>query len=61
MTKAQIEKRKAELAVQFQTAIVNRDQNQRLVDALSGAVQDCDFWLAELAKSDQALTAGNIN
>lgn len=53
MTKEQIEQRRADLFAQLQQAQQARDAQQRLADTLNGAVQDCDHWLAELAKTDQ--------
>jgi hypothetical protein len=45
MTKEKLEQRKTELREQYE---------QKLSDlhAIQGAVQDCNYWLSELAKSD---------
>jgi hypothetical protein len=45
MTKEQIEQRKAEL-------LATREQLQANLNAVAGAIQDCDYWLAQLAAEE---------
>lgn len=44
MNKAKIDQRKADLQKLY-------DQRMADLQALTGALQDCDYWLAELEKS----------
>ena len=43
MTKEQLEKRRAEL-------VASLEQQKANLHATDGAIQECDFWLAELEK-----------
>lgn len=47
MTREEIETRKAELEKRLVETIAN-------VNALRGALQDCDFWLERLAAEEEA-------
>ena len=53
MTKEAIQRRKAEL-------ITNREQVMGQANALTGAIQDCDYWLAQLAKAETLEMAAEI-
>ena len=46
MTKEQIEARLAELNKELQQLTAN-------ANAINGAIQDCEFWLAQLDKAEQ--------
>lgn len=50
MTKDIIEKRIAELQAEFLKAKALYEQTRANVDALAGAIQDCQFWLTELTE-----------
>ncbi len=52
MTKEFIEQRRAALAVDMENVRLERDKQQRFYDTLNGAIQDCDHWLAEIAKAE---------
>lgn len=63
MTKEQLLARKALLQqetaqqqdIQRQAAEAHANARNQ-INALGGAIQDCDFWLAELEKESQGLT-----
>jgi len=46
MTKEKIEERKAQLQAEIEQAV-------RTIQALHGAIQDCDHWLAQLEKEHE--------
>jgi hypothetical protein len=46
ITRQQIEERKAQLAQELQKA---RDS----INAIDGAMQDCDFWLSQLPEEEK--------
>ncbi len=51
MTEEEIKKRKAELEAARDQIAANIKQLQANYQATVGAIQDCEFWLAELAKA----------
>ncbi len=53
MTKAEIQERKANL-------VSNREQIMGQANALTGAIQDCDYWLAKLDRDEKLAIANEI-
>jgi len=50
MTIAALEKRKAELQAQQNQFIAN-------TNAINGAIQDCDYWIAQIKQAEAAALA----
>ena len=50
LTSKKIQDRLADLKKQLEKAVSN-------VNALAGAIQDCEFWLAEIEKTDDVKDA----
>lgn len=54
MTREKLESRLAELQSEFLRAKNLYEQSRANVDALAGAIQDCQYWLQELdTKSEE--------
>jgi len=53
MTKEEIQRRKGEL-------IDNREKVMGQANALTGAIQDCDYWLAQLERKEKLTVAAEI-
>ena len=53
LTKESIETKRAEYSNQKQQAQLDRDNAQLRIVMFDGAIQDCDYWLAQLEKTSE--------